>query len=45
MRARDQLGAQGYRLVDVSGYELNGNAYYAAIRVQSKKLVWVPTTA
>ena len=39
--AFDQLGGQGYRLIDVSGYELDGSAHYAAIWVQFNGPAWV----
>jgi len=33
--------AQSYRLVDVSGYDINGQAHYAAIFEQSSGPAWV----
>ena len=39
--AFDQLGSQGYRLVDISGYELDGSPHYAAIWVQMNGPAWV----
>ncbi|MBW4642764.1 MAG: hypothetical protein KME23_07155 [Goleter apudmare HA4340-LM2] len=39
--AFDQFVGQGYRLVDVSGYEVNGQARYAAIWVKSGGSAWV----
>ena len=38
--AFDELTGQGYRLVDVSGYSLNGEERYAAIWVQQSGLAW-----
>ncbi|MDZ8050531.1 MAG: hypothetical protein RMX68_011170 [Aulosira sp. ZfuVER01] len=37
----DQLVGQGYRLVDVSGYSVNGQARYAAIWEKSGGSAWV----
>jgi CubicO group peptidase (beta-lactamase class C family) len=37
----DNLTGQGYRPVDISGYELNGTDYYTAIFDTSPKLDWV----
>jgi hypothetical protein len=39
--AFDDFVAQGYRLVDVSGYESGGQARYAAIWVQRQGPAWV----
>ncbi|AFY34989.1 hypothetical protein [Calothrix sp. PCC 7507] len=39
--AFDQFVGQGYRLVDVSGYSLNGQDRYAAIWVKSGGSAWV----
>jgi hypothetical protein len=39
--AFDQFVSQGYRLVDVSGYEVNGQARYAAIWDKSSGSAWV----
>jgi hypothetical protein len=39
--AFDQYVAQGYRLVDVSGYSVNGQDYYAAIWDKSGGSAWV----
>jgi hypothetical protein len=39
--AFDQYVAQGYRLVDVSGYSVNGQDYYAAIWDKSAGSAWV----
>ncbi len=36
----DQLANQGYRMIDVSGYEQDGQAAYAAIWVQSDGRTW-----
>ena len=36
----DQLVSQGYRLVDVSGYDVNGQDRYAAIWVKSAGPAW-----
>ena len=36
----DQLGAQGYRLVQVSGYSVGGKAQYAAIWEKSSGPAW-----
>ena len=35
-----RLTTQGYRMIDVSGYEYAGQAYYAAIWVQSDGRTW-----
>jgi hypothetical protein len=37
----DQLAAQGYRPVDVSGYEVNNQDFYAAIFEQRQSVAWV----
>jgi Bacterial tandem repeat domain 1 len=39
--AVEQFGGQGYRLIDVSGYEMNGEAHYAAIWAQFSGPGWV----
>ncbi|WP_017651363.1 hypothetical protein, partial [Fortiea contorta] len=39
--AFDQYVGQGYRLVDVSGYSVNGQDRYAAIWVKSGGAAWV----
>ncbi|MCG6137979.1 MAG: hypothetical protein MET45_25645 [Nostoc sp. LLA-1] len=39
--AFNQFVGQGYRLVDVSGYEVNGQARYAAIWDKSNSSAWV----
>lgn len=37
----DRWTGQGFRVVDISGYELNGGASYAAIFEQSPKTYWI----
>ena len=36
----DELGAQGYRLIDVSGYAINGEDHYAGIWLQAGGPAW-----